>query len=138
MATELTGRCLCGKVTYNIAAEPFAQAICHCADCQRQAGTAFSVVIGVPAAAFTAEGDSLATYETTAAHGGTTQRHFCSNCGSPIHSTSAAAPDVVFVKAGTLDDASWLKPQLEVFTRSAQPWVPAVADGARFETMPQA
>jgi hypothetical protein len=30
---------------------------------------------------------------------------------------------VQFIYAGTYDDASWVKPDVHVFTRSAAPWV---------------
>jgi len=133
----MTGHCLCGNVTYRIDAEPFAQAFCYCADCQRQTGTAFSIVIGVSTDAFTVEGDSLSSIETTGeVHGTPTRRHFCSACGSPIYSAVAAQPEVVYVKAGTLDDPSWLEPNAEVFVRSAQPWAPHLANAAQFDTMP--
>src|SRR3954452_17202134 len=137
MATETTGHCLCGNISYSIAGEPFAQALCHCRDCQRQTGTAFSIVIGVARDAFTVEGDTLASFETTGdVHGTPTRRHFCSNCGSPIYSAVEMQPEVAWVKAGTLDDASWLEPNAEVFTRSALPWAPRLENVASFETMP--
>ena len=44
----ITGRCLCGAVTYSADAEPVIQAACHCTDCQRQTGNPFSVIVGVP------------------------------------------------------------------------------------------
>src|SRR3954470_4777934 len=97
----ITGRCLCGGVTYRIDAEPVAQAACHCTDCQRQTGNPFSVIVGVPRAAFAAEGDSLASFTTVGSdHGGETQRHFCSACGSPLFSIAAVMPEVIFLKAG--------------------------------------
>jgi len=126
---KLDGRCLCGSVTYTCDAEPAFTAVCHCTDCQRQTGTAFSVVVGVPADAFHVSGDTLASVTTVGeAHGGESKRNFCSACGSPIYTDSAAAPGIAIVKAGTLDDRSWLEPQLEVWGRSAQPWV-AEAEG---------
>jgi hypothetical protein len=139
MTREITGHCLCGNVTYRTDAEPLAQALCFCSDCQRQTGTAFSIVIGVPRDAFVVAGDTLSSIETTGeVHGTPTRRHFCSACGSPIFSAVEAQPDLVYVKAGTLDDASWLEPNAEVFTRSAQPWSPHLANAAQFETMPGA
>jgi hypothetical protein len=39
----LTGRCLCGSVTYRLTGEPMATVVCHCNHCQRQSGAAFSV-----------------------------------------------------------------------------------------------
>lgn len=42
--SDITGGCLCGNVRFTIRGEPLFQAVCHCTDCQRQTGTAFSVV----------------------------------------------------------------------------------------------
>src|SRR5437870_2609085 len=103
---KLDGSCLCGKVTYRCDAEPVAQAVCHCTDCQRQTGTAFSVIVGVPSGALQIEGgDSLASFTTVGTD--TKQevaRKFCRECGSPVVSVGDAFPGVTFIKAGTLHD----------------------------------
>src|SRR3954454_18345005 len=133
----LTGRCMCGGVTYTVDGEPIAQAVCHCSECQRQTSSPFSVVVGVPKAALQVEGDTLSSFATVSeAGGGETQRHFCSGCGSPLFSLSAATPDVAWVKAGSLDDSSWLEPTVEVWTRSAQPGAPRPDVAASFERVP--
>ena len=124
-AGPITGRCLCGNITYSADAEPVVQVVCHCADCQRQTGGPFTVVVGVPREAFTVEGDTLGTFMTVGEdHGGETQRSFCTACGAPVFSIAAALPELALIKAGSLDDASWLEPTLEVWTDSAQPWSP--------------
>lgn len=134
---QLTGRCLCGSVSYRVDAQPVVQAVCHCTDCQRQTGTAFSVVVGVPRAALSVEGNTLASFTTTGEqHGTDTERRFCSACGSPIFSIAEAMPDVAYLKAGTLDDASWLEPAVEVWTRSAQPWSPRFEQAMHLERGP--
>ena len=134
----ITGRCLCGSVTYSADAEPVAQAVCHCTDCQRQTGNPFSVIVAVPRAAFNVEGSTLASFATTGEdHGGDTQRNFCSACGSPVFSIAAVMPEVTFIKAGSLDDASWLQPAVEVWTSSAQPWAPHFENAAQLERGPQ-
>jgi hypothetical protein len=46
-------------------------------------------------------------------------------------------PDLAFVKAGSLDDASWLQPAAEVWTDSAQPWVPPFENTMRIERGPR-
>ncbi len=136
---KLDGHCMCGSVTYSCDAEPVATAVCHCGECQRQTGTAFSIVVGLPADALEVKGDTLAMFKTAAdASGGETERNFCSACGSPIFSLSPAFPEVVWLKAGTLDDTSWLEPQVEVWGRSAQPWVGQVEGRPRLETVPGA
>jgi hypothetical protein len=122
---KLDGSCLCGKVTYSCAAEPLANAICHCTECQKQTGTSFSIVVVVPRDALQVEGDSLSSFTTIGTDSGQpVARQFCSECGSPIVSLSDGTPELAFVKAGTLDDRSWLEPQMQVWCDSAQPWVP--------------
>ena len=133
----ITGRCLCGAVEYSADADPVVQAACHCTDCQRQTGSPFSVVVGVPRAALTVKGSTLASFATAGEdHGGDTQRSFCSACGSPLFSIAAAAPELAFIKAGSLDDSSWLEPGVEVWTRSAQPWSPRFENAAQLERGP--
>jgi hypothetical protein len=136
-ANQISGRCLCGSVQYSADADPVVQAVCHCTDCQRQTGSPFSVVVGVPRAALTVAGSTLASFATTGEdHGGDTQRSFCSACGSPVFSIAAVAPELALIKAGTLDDASWLEPAVEVWTSSAQPWSPRFEHATPFERGP--
>ena len=133
----ITGRCLCGNVTYSADAEPIVQAVCHCTDCQRQTGAPFSSLVAVPKAAFSVEGDTIGSYTTIGEdHGGPTERNFCSNCGSPVFSVATVMPDVVFVKTGSLDDASWVQPAAEAWTQSALPWAPRFDVPVRFERGP--
>jgi hypothetical protein len=120
---KISGRCLCGAVSYHADAEPVATALCHCEDCQRQSGSPFSINVVVPRDAFVVEGETKA-FETIGTESGKPrQRRFCATCGSPLITEIAEMPDVVVIKAGTLDDRSWLEPQLEVWARSKQPWV---------------
>src|SRR5918992_2338 len=113
----LTGGCFWGEGWLKAHDRAVAQAVCHCADCQRQTGSPFTVFIGVPSEAFEVEGESLRSYATRGDdHGGETEGNFCSNCGAPVFSLSALAPGVTLIKAGSLDDASWLTPMAEVFT----------------------
>lgn len=121
---KLDGHCLCGAITYTCTMEePVLTGICHCTDCQRQSGTAFSAIVGVPRAALQISGDTPKVFDTTGEdRGAITHRHFCGNCGSPIMSVIDEMPDMAFIKAGTLTDASWLEPQMEVWTHSSQPW----------------
>jgi hypothetical protein len=120
---KLDGSCLCGKVTYSCDAEPLATAACHCKDCQKQTGTAFSIVVAVPRDTLDIRGDSLGSFTTVGTDTGReVLRQFCRECGSPIVSLGAAAPALAFIKAGTLDDTSWLDPQMHIWSDSAQPW----------------
>jgi hypothetical protein len=121
---QLDGHCLCGNVSYTCDGDAMATLLCHCTDCQRQTGTAFSIVVGVERDSLKVKGDSLSSFTTI---GEDTEqpveRQFCSACGSPIVSLPEATPDLAFIKAGTLDDRSWLEPEMELWARSAHPYV---------------
>ena len=124
-------------VTYSADAEPVVQAVCHCTDCQRQTGNHFSLIVAVPSATFSVEGSTLASYRTPGDdHGGDTERNFCQTCGAPVFSVSPVMPELTFVKAGSLDDASWLQPAVEAWTSSAQPWAPHFEGTTKLERGP--
>lgn len=116
--SKIEGGCLCGQVRFKSDAEPVFQAVCHCKNCQKQAGSAFSVVIGVPAPAFELSGET-ATYDDTGDSGDKVERVFCPRCGSPILSRTAAMPMLAMLKAGALDDTSWVQPSVHVWAESA-------------------
>ena len=121
---QISGKCLCGKVKYSSKADPVFTIICHCDDCQRQTGTAFSMTVGVPRAALDFENeDNLKEFVGEAATGNKVQRKFCQDCGSPVISMIAVMPDLYMIKAGTLDDKSWLKPTHQFWCSSKQPWL---------------
>ena len=38
---SITGKCLCGAISYSVENPPALTGVCHCKNCQRQAGSAF-------------------------------------------------------------------------------------------------
>ncbi len=117
------GGCLCGSVRYDVSWPPKALVVCHCSDCQKQAGTAFSVV-GVSARDDLHIRGELETFSHPGSSGQTVNRKFCGNCGSPILTDTEAAREqgIIFFKAGTLDVTADLAPSVHYWTRSAQNW----------------
>lgn len=128
MTEKRTGGCLCGAVRYEVEWPPQAMVVCHCTDCQKQAGSAFSVVGVAKQGAIKVSGE-LATFTHPGSSGQTVERRFCDRCGSPVLTETAAAREqgIVFFKAGTLDETADLAPTVHYWTRSAQHWVPLPA-----------
>jgi len=116
-----TGQCLCGKVSYETTTEPLMTAVCHCKNCQRQAGSVLSVIVAYPSDGITVSGETK-TYEDRGETGQTVYRKFCPNCGSPVFTDVETAPEMRFIKAGTFDDTSWLEPQVQFWAKSKQNW----------------
>jgi hypothetical protein len=120
--TKVEGGCLCGAVRYHSDIDAVATAVCHCRNCQRQSGSAFSILVAVPAPSLKVEG-AVSSFRDTADSGGDVERQFCGTCGSALISRVGSMPDLAWIKAGTLDDVSTLQPQMHIWCDSAQPWV---------------
>lgn len=121
-STEMHGGCLCGKVRYVIHEAPALTALCHCTHCQKQSGSAFSVNLVVASAVLDTVG-VLATFVDTADSGQKLERKFCPCCGSPVYTRPLGNPAVTYLKAGTLDDTTRVRPDTQVWVASAQQWV---------------
>ena len=131
------GGCHCGKLRYRITGEPVGVTVCHCADCQRQSGSAFSMSMIVSKDAFEWLAGEPACFAMKADSGADKDCLFCASCGVRILNRLGRMPDTVNVKPGTLDDTSWLAPKLHVWTRNKQPWVEVPAGVASFEANPK-
>lgn len=132
---EISGGCLCGQVRYRASAEPMFVGVCHCATCQKESGSAFNIVVALPRPALSIEGD-VQTYSRKGDSGQEVHSHFCPNCGSTLLSEPALMPGAAMLRAGTLDDRSWLKPTMEIYCDSSQPWVSLGGGLQRFAKMP--
>jgi len=76
----------------------------------------------IPKAAFRLVSGEPRYHEGTADNGNTVRRGFCEKCGSPLFASSSARPDMLGIRAGSLDDPGWFRAQRDVWTGSAQPW----------------
>ena len=131
---EMIGGCLCGQVRYSANADPGFVGVCHCEHCQKQTGTAFAVLVGIPKSAISIQGRLKAFHD----RGDSSQpvdRSFCPECGSPIVFEAAVFPGFTFVHAGTLDDTSWLDPKVHVYCDSKEKWTPIPQGTQKFAKM---
>lgn len=123
----LTGGCQCGRVRYEIGAVPTFFYLCHCTECQTQTSSAFGESLRCDPASVTVTGE-LATTRRVAESGTVRLGDFCPECGVRIQHRSEGDPGRLNIKAGTLDDASWLVPAGHIWTRSKQAFVRIGAD----------
>jgi hypothetical protein len=96
--------------------------------------SAFSMGLVIADRAFRLTASEPRLVKRTADSGRIATRLLCPECGSWI--SGIPRPGVRTVRAGTLDDTSWLRPTVHLWTRSKQPWI-ALPDGDRsFATQP--
>jgi hypothetical protein len=119
-----TGGCLCGAVRYTVRGEPVHVGRCHCADCRKESGSAFTIYAQWPVDAFELTGE-LTTYD---------RRSFCPRCGSRLLNPVDPEDGVIEIALGTLDDAPFeLKPEAELWTKRRESWIPAVEGAAQYD-----
>ncbi len=126
MRNPITGGCLCGAVRYECYEPPIAMLKCHCRDCQRASGGPHVCAVLLPSKSFFFTRGTPA-YHTTQSEGGDFHRRgFCAECGSRL--TGGEDPQspkgFIGVTVGSLDDASWFRPDFEIWTCDALIWDP--------------
>jgi len=121
----LDGGCQCGHIRYQIIERPFGLAVCHCTECQRQSGSAFGMSLGVRHGAVVLRSGTLKKFDVKCDSGRMKSCFFCPECGTRIYHQTQTG---ISVKAGTLDDRTWLKPDAHYWTKRKQSWV-VIPDG---------
>jgi len=95
---------------------------CHCEDCRRCTGSAFNIGVRLEAEGFRVASGTTSGFTKRADSGSELTRHFCPQCGSPIFTSSPKHPEYVYVKGGTLDDPTVVKPTHQNWVASAVSW----------------
>ncbi|MBT5571834.1 MAG: GFA family protein [Alphaproteobacteria bacterium] len=134
MSNKIEGGCQCGAVRYSSSVAPSITFNCHCTHCQMASGAAFTTAVAVPQGTTEITGSTMV--HTLASDLGTpVHRHHCPTCGSYVYGISEGFGATAF-NAVTLDDPSWVKPEIEVYVSSAQPWAHLQPDLPKFDQLP--
>ena len=134
----LEGGCHCEAIRYRIKAAPLMIYNCHCKNCQRISGGAFSTNVTVAPDALEIASGNAAELGWNSDSGARRFAWFCESCHSRIaHGWHEGGPPILNVRAGTLDDTSWVRPVLDIWKTSAQPWVQFPYDRPGFEQQPE-
>ena len=130
----LTGRCMCGAVTYKVTENPMVDGLCHCNRCRPQSGRA-STIIFIHRSAMTITGETV-VFDDIGTSGRRARRHR-PRCGSPLTTEPDLTPDLMMVKVGTLDSNEWFHPVWELFVGRRRPWVSPVPGAKQFDGNPE-
>lgn len=119
----LTGGCSCSAIRYEVMSFPLLLYTCNCTECQTASGSAFALNMPVATKDFRIWQGKPRGWRRPSPSGADVTSWFCGDCGGRIYGERAGRPELVNLRAGTLDDTSWLTPAAHMFMRSAQPWV---------------
>lgn len=97
--------------------------MCHCLECQRRTGSAFSVAVFYSRDSVRVAGGSPKTFERGSTSGYPVVFHFCERCGSNVWWEPARLPDVIGVALGAFGDPSFPQPEQSVWTEHKHSWL---------------
>lgn len=125
---ERVARCGCGAVEVTCRGEPVRVSVCHCLDCQRRSGSAFS------AQARWADGDvtvrgTVREWRKAGAEGRLAAFRFCASCGSTVSYVIEALPGLIAVPLGAFADPDFPPPHYSVFETRKHAWLRVEAEG---------
>jgi hypothetical protein len=102
--------------------------LCHCLECRKVSGSAFTTNLVVPKTAFKITGE-VKEYRFVQEMGGEWELHFCPTCGSNLYRTTTRGDlsTVVAVEGGTLSKEAFgdIKPDEEIFAKYRASWLGA-------------
>lgn len=115
------GHCLCGDITFTLAAAPKDASACHCGQCRRQSGHVWASAV-VPVDKLEIEGP-VAWYAAS----DTARRGFCARCGSFLF-WKAHDETTISVALGALDPPTGLRLERHIFVADKGDYY-EIADG---------
>ena len=131
-----SGRCVCEATRFRISSEPLTLYACHCTDCQKRTGSAFALSLWVPRAAVEATMGEPVVRDLAGPGEKRRPGWHCAHCGARLWGEPEKRPTMAVVRAGMLDDTSWLQPVAHLWTRSAQPWFTFPEGVTKYATQP--
>ena len=128
---KIEGNCHCGLIGYEAEIDPAKVGICHCTDCQILTGSAFSTFVQVPKESFRLTRGAPKVYVKTAESGNRRAQAFCAECGSRLYASAETDPPFFNLRVGTIRQRAELRPRIQLWCRSALPWVSELATVAK-------
>ena len=133
MVDTRDGGCACGEVRYRLTTAPMFVHCCHCLNCQRHTGSAFVINLLIEASRVEVLSGAPQPVDMPL-NGGSPNRIFrCPKCQVAVWSEYGGRSQILFVRAGTLDDPSRVSPDVHIYTRSKLSWVALPASVPSFD-----
>ncbi|MFO6423331.1 GFA family protein [Motilimonas sp. KMU-193] len=125
----ITGACHCQSVKYEIHGDIKKIVNCHCQLCRGMNGAAFSTYAVALQSDFKLVAGELAHFNVT----DNATKHFCPTCGTAIFNRNAKLAGLNMLYFGTIQAATAMKPDVNVFCESKLDWLAQVLDAPCFE-----
>ena len=126
-----TGRCLCGDVTFEYDGPLGPVSLCHCSQCRRTHGSAFSASAPVQRVRFRILSGTERVTEFESGPG--KYRAFCNRCGSQLYSRVDAIPGILRLRLGVINEPLEKAPSAHIHVGSKSDWFEITDDIPQYE-----
>ena len=129
----MKGKCLCGKIEFELKGDIPSLYQCHCTLCRKQGGSASNSATIVPLNNLHwLKGEALITrYRKPTGF----SSFFCPECGCPVPNQLRDSA-YYWIPAGLLEGSAGLKVVMHIYTGSKADWDVIPPGGQHFEEMP--
>jgi hypothetical protein len=100
--------------------------------------SAFSIFVPVPKEAFRLRSGQPKTYVKVAESGRRRAQAFCPECATRIYAGAEHDPQVLNLRVGTMRQRAELPPKIQLWCRSALPWILELGSVKQLPTQPSA
>jgi len=125
----MKGHCSCGEVRYEMTDSPLFVHACYCTNCQRQSGSTHALNAMIETKCLKVLTGMTEGIKVDTGSGMGQIIHRCPTCKIGVWSHYVGSgDDFSFVRVGSLENPGAYPPDINIFTRSKQPWVTLLAD----------
>lgn len=126
-----TGQCLCGDVQFEYDGSLGPLSLCHCRQCRRAHGSAFSASAPVQKVRFRFVNgeDSITEFESRPGK----FRAFCGKCGSQLYSRLDAIPGILRLRVGVINEPLGTKATRHIYVGSKSDWFDITDDLPQYD-----
>lgn len=116
----IKGSCFCGQCGFEASGKLFDVLHCHCSNCRKLTGAAFSTYGGVSKNHFNwlCDPSEFREFESSEC----VTRYFCVACGTLIASIDKKEENTVYLCVGLLEPGTIIKPEYHQFVASKATW----------------
>jgi hypothetical protein len=126
--TMRVASCGCGSLTALAVGDPLRNSVCHCLDCKRRTGAAFSWNATWMADKVETDGP-YDSWERSSDDGFWARHHFCPRCGITVFYEIERRPGMISIPVGAFADPDFPGPTIEVYEERRCAWLTGLADG---------
>jgi hypothetical protein len=125
--TIRTASCRCGQLRVEASGDPVRVSVCHCLNCQKRSGSAFTAQARWPDSQISIVGERK-TWSQVGDSGRRADFHFCPECGSTMAFVIEALPGLTAVPIGAFADPDFPAPKFSVYEERMHKWTAIFGD----------